>query len=115
MTQRTDSQRKAIHLWMRQKADQCKDAGVTTQMALNKTIELEMSMEMMKEIWRMVQKALYKKTSTNDLDKHIEIEEIAEHLNRFFAENFNLPGIEIPHDSDKIPLHYSPSLNKPNP
>jgi hypothetical protein len=70
-------------------------------MAFTETIELEMTQEIMKEIWREVQKALYKKQSTTELSKTGgEIEEITEHLNRFFAEKFNLPGIEFPKNTD---------------
>lgn len=102
MAQRTSQQNKALHLWLRQKAQQCRDAGVTTQMAFGKTIELEMTEETMKVIWRYVQKAMFNKDSTRDLDKIAELDEVAEHLNRFFAENFNLEGIPIPYDPDKI-------------
>ena len=94
--QRTIQQNKALHLWFRQKAKQCQDAGVTAQMALSKTIELEMSPEMMKEIFREVMKAKEKKISTTQLNKHIEIEDLIEHLNRYFAEKWNLEGIALP-------------------
>jgi len=96
MTQRTLSQNRALHLWLTQKAQQCRDAGVTPRMAFEQTIELEMTPEMMKEIWRTVQKALYHKQSTTELDKVGEIDELVEHLNRFFANHFNLPGLPLP-------------------
>lgn len=107
---RTEQQNRALHLWFTQKAKQCRDAGVSPRMAFEKTVELEMTPELMKEIWRTVQKALYKKRSTTELAKSTgEIEEIAEHLNRFFAENFNLEGIAIPSHEvgywDKAPMH----------
>lgn len=92
----TRQQQKALHLWLEQKATQCRDAGVSPRMAFEKTIELAMTPEIMKEIWRTVQKALYKKHSTTTLSKTGEIDDIAEHLNAFFAENFNLPGLEFP-------------------
>jgi hypothetical protein len=102
---RTEAQNKAIHLWYKLKADQCRDAGVTVQMAMQETMELDMTPEMMKEIWRMVQIKMYKKRSTTQLSKHTEIDDIAEHLNRFFAEKFNLEGLEIPNDPEIAPLH----------
>lgn len=114
MKPRTPEQNKALHLWLKQKAEQCRNAGVSPRMAFEKTVELEMTPEIMKEIWRTVQKALYKKSSTTELSKHTEIDEITDHLNRFFADNFNLPGIEFPHDSERIPDHYSPTLIRKN-
>ncbi len=103
---RTDSQNRALHLWLSMKAEQCRDAGITAQMAFAKTIELEMSPEMMKVIWKEVQKVMLKKTSTTQLNKsNGEIENVAEHLNRFFAEDpFNLEGIEFPHNEHKSDL-----------
>lgn len=99
---RTNEQNKALHLWLHMKAQQCREAGVTAQMAFAETVELEMSDEMMKVIWKTIQKALFNKKSTADLDKHGEIDEIYEHMNRFFAkEPFYLDGIDFPHDEDK--------------
>ena len=102
MVQRTNQQSRALHLWLTQKSQQCRDAGVSPRMAFEKTLELEMTPEMMKEIWRTVQKALLGKKSTTELEKsNGEIEEVAEHLNRFFARHFNLEGLPIPsHELD---------------
>ena len=109
----TRQQQKALHVFLAMKAQQCRDAGITAQMAFNKTIELEMSDEMMKEIWRQVQKALYGKKSTTQLSKQGEIDEIAEHLNRFFAGNdFNLPGIDFPSEEHKSELIQGMELAK---
>ena len=101
--QRTYSQNRALHLWYEQKAEQCRNAGISPRMAFEKTIELEMTAEIMKEIWRAVQKALYKKKSTTELSKGGgEIYNLVEHLNRFFAgEPFNLEGLPLPNDEDK--------------
>lgn len=94
---RTGQQNKALHLWLTQKAEQCRAAGVSPKQAFAKTIDLEMTPEMMKEIWRTVQKALFNTESTRDVVKEGQIEEVAEHLNRFFAqEEFGLEGISFP-------------------
>jgi hypothetical protein len=90
-----------MHKWFELKAEQCRNAGVSPRMAFDKTIELEMTPEIMKEIWRSVQKAMYGKKSTTELSKTGEIEELTEHLNRFFANEFNLEGIEFPVDWEK--------------
>jgi hypothetical protein len=93
---RTNQQNRALHKWFTLKADQCRAAGVSPRMAFEKTIELEMTPELMKEIWRQVQIALYKKQSTKDLAKSGEIDELVNHLNRFFAHEFNLDEIALP-------------------
>lgn len=114
MKPRTLQQNKALHVWLKQKADQCRDAGVSPKMAFSQTMELEMTPEIMKEIWRTVQKAMFKKKSTTELSKHMEIDEVAEHLNRFFAEKFNLPGMDFPHDPERVDNIIHPSLLKNN-
>ena len=100
---RTYQQNRAMHKWFELKAEQCRLAGVSPRMAFEKTIELEMTSEIMKEIWRSVQKALYGKKSTTELTKTGEIDELVEHLNRFFANEFNLEGIKFPDDPDVAP------------
>jgi hypothetical protein len=101
--ERTTDQNRALHLWLEKKAEQCRDAGVTAQMAFSKTIELEITPEIMKEIWRQVQNAMFQNgKSTKNLEKNGQIEEVYEHINRFFAEKFNLEGIEFPTDNNKI-------------
>ena len=112
MIKRTQQQNKALHVWLKQKADQCRDAGISPKMAFAQTIELEMTPQLMKEIWRTVQKAMFRKGSTTELSKHMEIDEVVEHINRFFAEKFNLEGIEFPFDVERTPDYFSPSLLK---
>lgn len=98
---RTLDQNSALHLWYTQKAEQCRNAGVSPRMAFERTIELEMTPEIMKEIWRSVQKALYGKKSTTELKKTGEIDELVDHLNRFFAREFYLEEIPFPVDETK--------------
>jgi hypothetical protein len=101
--ERTQDQNSALHLWLTKKAEQCREAGLTRQKILAKTIELEVNEHFMKEIWRDVQEAMFKNgKSTKNLEKNGQIDEIVEHLNRFFAEKFNLPGTEFPNDPNKI-------------
>ena len=109
--QRTSQQNAGLHLWLKWKAQQCREAGITVQQVFAKTIELETTPEIMKEIWRSVQKAMLGKKSTTELEKTSdEIADIAEHLNRFFAEKFNLEGIEFPSqeriDQEDCKLNY---------
>ena len=96
MTTRTGQQNKALHLWLTQKAQQCRDAGVSPKMAFERTVELEMTPEMMKEIFKTVQKAMYGTDSTKELKKQGQLVEVIEHLNRFFAREFHLEGTPLP-------------------
>lgn len=101
--ERTSDQNSAMHLWFTKKSEQCREAGITRQQILSKTIELEVNEHFMKDIFRDVQEAMFKNgKSTKNLEKIGQIDEIVEHLNRFFAEKFNLEGIEFPNDPDKI-------------
>ena len=99
----TRSQQNALHLWYKLKSKQCQEAGVTAQMAFNKTIEIEMTPQIMKEIFREVMKIARHKSSTTELDKATgEIDDIVEHVNRFFAEPpFFLEGLPLPNDPTK--------------
>lgn len=101
--ERTADQNRALHKYFTLKSEQCREAGVTVQLALAKTIELEMTPEMLKEFWRVIQNAMLGKgKSTKNLDKIGEIEQVHEHLERFFAEKFNLPVIDFPNNPHKI-------------
>lgn len=101
--ERTDPQNNSLHLWLHKKTEQCREAGVTRQMILSKTMELEVTEEFMKDIWRDVQDAMFKiGRKTRNLDKNGQIDEISEHLNRFFAKHWNLPGTDWPNDPNKI-------------
>lgn len=94
--QRTNQQNRGLYLSFKQRAIQCREAGVTPAMAFKETMDLEMTEEIVKSIWKYTQKALYGTDSTADLQKQEQIDEVHEHLNRFFAEKFNLEGIDFP-------------------
>ncbi len=99
---RTGSQNNSIHLWCEQKAEQCREAGVTWQMILAKTLALDMTKDAMKAIWKAVLKGAFNQDSTTEVKKNGgEIKYVTDHLNLFFAEKFNLPTIDFPHDPDK--------------
>lgn len=96
---RTNTQNSALHKWFVLKSDQCQDAGVTPQLVFANTMEVEMSETFMKGIWKTVLKARYNKDSTTKHSKAgDEIEDMVNHLNRFFAkpELHNLEAILFP-------------------
>lgn len=91
---RTGAQNNSLHLWLTQLAKELNEQGITVQQVLAKTVELDWNKDTLKEnIWRPIQKALTGKKSSTELNKVSEIDEVYEHLNRFFSTNW---GIHIP-------------------
>ena len=87
---RTAQQQKAIEVYCRQVADALNDAGydkVAFYKAVQSKIKLPWTQESVKsEIWKVVQKAMLKKSSTTQLTKH-EVSDIYETINaRVLAE-----------------------------
>ena len=101
---RTSDQNAAMHVWFKQIADACRDAGIDNQLLFSKTIDLEVTPESIKTLWRAAQRHYYKTNSTKELKKHGEIDKIIDTLTRFFAERHTL---EIP------PFPYDPYKNNP--
>jgi hypothetical protein len=84
---------KALHVYCGLLAKAFNDAGLSMQLVLKETAELSWTKDSVKhELWRRIQKALRKKTSTKKLNR-VEPSDIYEHVNRFTAEKF---GISIP-------------------
>jgi hypothetical protein len=91
---RTESQNRALHLWLGMVAETLNDGGYSVQLILKPRMDLEWNKDLAKELlWRPMQKALYKKGSTTELKKTDEIDAIYDHLVRHLGEKF---GIEVP-------------------
>lgn len=100
---RTTDQNRAMHKYFSLLATALNDAGLTVQHVLTKKVELDWTQNMIKEIlWRDVQKRLFGKTSTKDLDKVSEITLVYDTLNRHLSEKFQLESIPFPCDENKI-------------
>lgn len=97
---RTLIQNRALHLYCQQLADAFNAAGLDMKKVIKPDVEIEWTMEGVKEyIWRPIQKFLYNKESTTQLEKH-ELDKIHENINRHLAANPNtqgLPYIPFPH------------------
>ena len=92
----TGRQRRALELWCRQVAQALNDAGLSMQLVLSQTVELNWNHDSVKdEMWKRVQLALKKKESTTQLKKTGEIDEIYEHLNRFLGNLKNKKGESV--------------------
>lgn len=98
---RTDSQNKAIHLWLELVAEELDKLGHTVQdvVARIKRAEIRPNKTVLKEVlWRPYQIAALQKESTTELTKH-EVDKVYEGLNKFLADNFD--GLHIPFPSDE--------------
>lgn len=102
MTERTQQQNKALHLYYRLLADALNDAGLNVQKTLAQKIELDWTPEMIKELlWRPAQKTLLRKDSTTDLEKQMDIDLVYEHLNRHIGQKFGI-FVPFPHDPTRV-------------
>lgn len=113
MTQRTDQQRKALEVFFKLLADSLNNAGLDQRVVLKPSVSIPWTQQAVKDqLWRPIQIAMTSKKSTTQLEKQLEIDEIHAALMRHLGERFDLEYIEFPHDVERIPDHYSPTLNK---
>ena len=86
--QRTISQNKALHLYCEDMAEKLTNGGYTQRKlweVLKHGFDLPVTMEMVKDVFRSVGKAMFKKDSTADLTT-IEIQEVYASVDQGFAE-----------------------------
>lgn len=98
---RTEAQNNALHLWLDQVAQACNDAGYDIKVIIKhfkEGVDVPCTKENLKEIlWRPVQKAMYKKHSTTQLDKEKEITEIHKVISEeLLAKKLHLEYIPFP-------------------
>lgn len=109
---RTPQQNKALHLWFRLVAEELNAGGFTVNHVLAKKVELNWNEKLVKEIlWRELQERILGKKSTTSLEKTFDIDQVWEHLNRHLGQEFGI-HVPFPHDPERIPDHYSPTLQK---
>ena len=95
----TRTQQNALHLYFQLVAEALNDAGLDIQKTIEKSpIDIAWSRESVKELlWRPIQKTIYGKQSTTELEKSKEIDAVWENLNRFLAglgiESVNFPSL----------------------
>jgi hypothetical protein len=98
MTQRTDHQNAALHLFFRQLAQAMQDADIDLKKLVEaKAVSVPMTEEMVKSvIWKPIQQTMYGKLSTTELDRAKEISDIYDVVNRHMIENFSDDGLVVP-------------------
>ena len=96
---RTTQQNRALHKYFSLLADEFNRAGLDMREVLRKDVMMEWTGASVKDyLWRPVQIALTKKTSTTELDKLEEITKIYDTLNRHIGTRF---GIYVPFPSEE--------------
>lgn len=102
MTQRTDAQNKALHVWFKLIATALNDAGLTVQETLKHQMDIEWNEHRVKElIWRQAQKKILGKTSTTELEKQMDIDLVYETINRWLA-SMGVENVPFPHNPSDI-------------
>ena len=97
LERRTLQQNSALHLYFELVAEALNDAGYDVKRAVE--IDISWTKESVKELlWKHIQKTMYGKLSTTELNKVQEIDRIYDNLNRFLAklgiENVPFPSNE---------------------
>lgn len=102
-TKRTSDQHKALHLAFSMLANSLNSAGLDQRVVLKPSISIPWDTSSVKEqLWKPIMKAKTGKTSTTQLDKIGEIDEIYDILFRHLGEKFGVEYIPFPFDPDKI-------------
>lgn len=97
MEQRTSNQNRALHLFLAQLAETLNDAGLDQRKVLKPSVSIPWTPVAIKEqLWRPIQKALFAKESTTELDKVKELDRIHEVLMRHLGEKFEVEYIPFP-------------------
>lgn len=99
---RTGEQNRAMHLFFQRLSDSLNLAGLEMKVVLKGDTQIWWTPEAVKTyLWKALQKHMYQKESTIELDKHEEITKIHEQLMHILGEKHGLEYIEFPNDPDK--------------
>jgi len=109
---RTGAQNRGLHLWFRQIADTCRDAGIDGKLLMSKTISVEVNEHIVKGMWKALQQALFGKESTTELKKIGDIDKLQDHFVRFFGEKLELEIPPFPSDDHNTRLQHIDTMSK---
>lgn len=100
VSKRTSQQNRGLHLFFTLLSDSLNDAGLDQRKVLKPSVSIPWTLESVKEqLWKPIQKLMYNKNSTTDLDKKQEIEKIHETLMRHLGESFGVDYIPFPSET----------------
>lgn len=83
---RTDQQNAALHLYFTQLSTALNEKGITAEQIFIGKIEHFWTPVIIKEMWRKIQIAMFKKRSTTELGKLEEIDKIYDAMNKAIVE-----------------------------
>lgn len=102
MEQRTSQQNQALHLFFKMLAEELNDAGLDQRTVLKETISIPWTQEAVKEqIWKPIQRAMFNKPSTRELDRVEEITQIHAVIMRELGERHGVEYIPFPDQTNK--------------
>ena len=106
---RTNNQNRSLHLWFTQVSDELNANGITAQQIFSQPVEHFWTPELVKEMWRKIQRAMFGKKSTTKLKKTEQIDKIYDVFNKVISERAEIqcppfPSIEtmMLKDNEKI-------------
>jgi hypothetical protein len=99
---RTLDQNRAMHKFFQLLSDSLNMAGLEMKVVLKGDTQIWWTPEAVKSyLWKALQKSMYQKQSTTELEKHEEITKIHEQLMHLLGEKHGLEYIPFPNDPDK--------------
>ena len=106
MTQRSEPQNNALHLWFRMVSEAMLEKDIDMQALMKaKSVSVPVTESMVKEIiWKPIQGVMIGEKSTTKLEQ-AEVSKVFDVLNRHFAEHFD--GLHVPFPSHDSQLNES--------
>lgn len=99
---RTNQQNRALHKLFSLLADKLNEQGLEMKVILKGDTKIWWTPKSVKEyLWRPLQKAMFQKESTTELEKQIEIDKIHEQLMHILGEKHGVEYIDFPNDPDR--------------
>ena len=103
--QRTDSQNRAMWLFMTRLAESLNDAGLDMKVVLKPQISIPWTKDSIHDyLWIPIQKALYGTDSTTFLHKIEQVDKVHKVIMRELADKHGVEYIEWPNDPEISPL-----------
>src|SRR3990167_3562171 len=97
VSQRTGQQNKGLHLFFTMLSEALNLAGLEMKVVLKAETEIWWTPLSVKEyLWRPLQKAMFQKESTTELEKQVEIDKIHEQLMHILGEKHGVEFISFP-------------------
>ena len=93
---RSLNQNSALHLYFEMVEQEAREKGLTMDMIIKKPNELPITRHLLKDLFRLIGKTMYKKESTADLTKE-ELSEVVETFQKIVAERLD---VTIPFPSE---------------